>query len=101
MAETILLYSPTKNGHTTSIAFTSPAPPNLLLNPLGEKHPLVKTRSLSVAGVENYRKSFEIEGISSSAVNLHIQCPADEVHFQFTYWLGASDLAGVVSNKLI
>ena len=78
-----------------------PPPPDLLLNPLGEKHPLVKTRSLSVAGVENYSKSFEIEGISSSAVNLHIQYPADQVHFQFTYWLGASDLAGVVSNKLI
>ena len=42
--------------------------PNLLLNPLGEKHPLVKTRSLSIAGMENYRKSFKIEGISS------IQC---------------------------
>ena len=40
-------------------------PPNLLLNPLGEKHPLVKTRSLSIAGMENYRKSFKIEGISS------------------------------------
>ena len=95
MVETILLYSPTKNGHTTSIAFTSPAPPNLLLNPLGEKHPLVKTRSLSVAGVENYRKSFEIEGISSSAVNLHIQYPADQVQLQVTYWLGASGLAGL------
>ena len=95
MVETILLYSPTKNGHTTSIAFTSPPPPNLLLNTLGEKHPLVKTRSLGVVGVENYRKSFEIEGISSSAVNLHIQYPADQVQLQVTYWLGASGLAGL------
>ena len=40
-----------------------PALANLLLNPLGEKHPLVKSRSLRL-------EAWKIEGISSSATKL-------------------------------
>ena len=44
-----------------------PALPNLLLNPLGGKHPLVKTRSLRLIAWKNYRKTLQMEGISSNA----------------------------------
>ena len=62
MADTNLVYSPTKNVHTTSIAFSS-SPKHITESP-GRKHPLVK-----VSGVEDYRKILEIERILSSAAN--------------------------------
>ena len=68
MTLTTLVYYPIKNVHARSTAL--PVFPNLLLNPLGEEYPSVKTRSLKVSGVENYRKTLEIEGISSSATKL-------------------------------
>ena len=68
MTLTTLVYYPIKNVHARLTAL--PVFPNLLLNPLGEEYPSVKTRSLKVSGVENYRKTLEIEGISSSATKL-------------------------------
>ena len=42
IADADLIYSPTKNSHTTSIAFT---------NPRGKKHPLVKTKFLRLVAL--------------------------------------------------
>ena len=68
MADTTLVYSPTKNVHTASIVFISPPKPIT-------KSPRRKTSSCEnqvpkVSGVENYRKNMEIEGISSSVAKL-------------------------------
>ena len=68
MADTTLVYSPTKNVHTTSIAFTSPPKP--ITKSPGRKTSSCENQVPNVSGVENYRKTLEIEGISSSAAIL-------------------------------
>ena len=65
MADTALVYSPTKNVHTTSIAFTSPPKP--ITKSSGRKMSSCENQVSKVSGVENYRKTLEIEVISSSA----------------------------------
>ena len=77
-----------------------PALPNLVLNPLGEKHPLVKTRSLRLAAWKitgKPRKSREFQAVQP---NLSL-CPGDQVQLQVTNWPGRSGLASVVDNKVI
>ena len=68
MANTTLVYSPTRDVHTTSIPFISPMKPST-------KYPGRKTSSYEnqvpkVSGMENYRQTLEIEGISSNAAKL-------------------------------
>ena len=68
MADITLVYSPTKNVHTTSIAFTSPPKP--VTKSHGRKTSSCENQVSKISGVENYRKDLEIEGISSSAAKL-------------------------------
>ena len=65
MADTTLVYSPTKNVHITSIAFTSPTKP--ITKSPGRKTSSWENQVLKVSGVENYRKTLEIERILSNA----------------------------------
>ena len=68
MADATLLYSPIKNVHKTSIAFTS-TPKPITKSP-GRKVSSCEKQVPKVSGVQNYRRSFKIEGISSSAAKL-------------------------------
>ena len=68
MVDSTLLHSPIKNVHTTSIAFTSPPKP--ITKSPGRKVSSCEKQVPKVSGVQNYRRSFEIEGISSSAAKL-------------------------------
>ena len=68
MADTTLIYSPTKNVHTTSIAFTSLTKP--IIKSPGRKKSSCENQVPNVSGVENYRKTLKIEGISSNAAKL-------------------------------
>ena len=77
-----------------------PALPNLLLNPLGEKHPLVKTRSLRLAAWKITGKPWKSKEFQAVQPNLS-PCPGDQVQLQVTNRPGKSGLAGVVDNKLI
>ena len=55
-----------------------PALPNLLLNPLGEKHPLVKTRSLRLAAWKITEKLCKSKEFQVMQQNLS-PCPGDQV----------------------
>ena len=68
MADTTLVYSPTKTALTTSIAFTSPPKP--ITNPLREKHPLVKTRSLRLVAWKITGKPWKSKGFPAAWSNL-------------------------------
>ena len=68
MTDTTLVYSPTKNAHRTSIVFNSPPKP--IIKYLGRKTLSCENQVPKVSGVEYYRKTLEIEGISSSAAKL-------------------------------
>ena len=68
MADTTLVYTPSKNVHKTSSALISP-PKSITKSP-GRKTFSCKNQVPKVSGVENYRKTLEIEGISSSAAKL-------------------------------
>ena len=68
MAFTTLVYSSTENVHTMSIAFISPPKP--ITKSPGRKSSSCKNRVPKVSGVEHYRKTSEIEGISRSAAKL-------------------------------
>ena len=68
MADTTLVYSPIQNVHTKSIAFTSPNKP--ITKSPGRKTSSCKNQVPKFSGVENYRKSLEIQGISCSAAKL-------------------------------
>ena len=67
IADTTLVYSPTKNVHTMSIAFTNPPKP--ITKSPGRKISSCENEFPKVSCVENYRKNLEIERISSSAVH--------------------------------
>ena len=75
MADTTLAYSPTKNVHTTSIAFTSPA--------------------WEIAG-----KPWKWKELQAMQQNLS-PCPGDQALLQVTNRPATSELAGVGNNKLI
>ena len=77
-----------------------PALPNLLLNPLGKKHPLVKTRSLRLAAWKITGKPWKSKEFQAVQPNLS-PCPGDQVQLQVANRPGTSGLAGVVDNKLI
>ena len=66
--ETTLVYSPTKNVHTMPIAFTITVKP--ITKSLGSKTSSCENQVPKVSGVENYRKTLEMEGISSNAGKL-------------------------------
>ena len=68
MTFTTLVYSSTKNVHTTSIAFTNPPKP--ITKSPGRKTSSCKNQVPKVSSAENYRKTLEMEGISSSAAKL-------------------------------
>ena len=55
MADTTPVYSPTKNVHTTAIGFTIHTKP--ITNPLGEKHPLAKTKTRSLRLAKIFEKN--------------------------------------------
>ena len=74
--------------------------PKLLLNPIGEKHSLVKTRSQGlmawkITGNLGNRKNFK----QCSQTHLHV--PESQVKSQVASRLGTIGLAGVSENKLI
>ena len=73
MTDTTLVYSPIKNVHTMSIAFTSPPKP--ITKSPGRKTSSFENQVPKVSGVKNYRKSFEIERIPNSAAK-PTRCPA-------------------------
>ena len=77
-----------------------PALPNLLLNPLGEKHLLVKTRSLRLAPWKITGKTLKSKEFQGVQPNLST-CPGDQVQLHATNRPGTSGLAGAVYNKLI
>ena len=81
MADTTLVYSPIKNVHTTSIAFTSPPKP--IANPLGKKHILMKTRSLRLAAWKITGKTWKSKKFQAVQPNLS-PCPGDQVQLQVT-----------------
>ena len=68
MADTTLVYSPTKNVYTTSIAFTSPSKP--ITKSSGRKTSSCESQAPKVRDAENYRKTLEMEGISSNAAKI-------------------------------
>ena len=68
MADITLVYSPIKNIDTTFIAFTSTPKP--ISKFPGRKTSSCKNQVPKVSGVENYRKSLEVEGISISTAKL-------------------------------
>ena len=68
MAETTLAYLPTKNVHTTSIAFTSPPKP--ITKSTWRKTSSAENQDSTVNGAANYRKSLKINGTSSSVAKL-------------------------------
>ena len=68
MADTTLVYSPTKTALTTSIAFTSPPKP--ITDPPREKHPLVKTRSLRLVAWKITGKPWKSKGFQAAWSNL-------------------------------
>ena len=68
MADTTLIYSPTKNVHTTFIAFTSPT--KTFSKSPGRKSSSSENQVSKVSDVENYRKTLEMKGISSNAAKL-------------------------------
>ena len=76
-----------------------PVLPNLLLNPLGEKHPL-ETRSLRLGVwkiIGKRRKSKKFQAVQPNLSPF----PGDQVQLQVTNWPGTSELAGIVDNELI
>ena len=85
MADTTLVYSPTKNVHTTTITFTSPRKP--ITKSPGRKTSSCENQVPKVSGVKNYRKTLS-------------PCPEDQVKLQVTNRPGASGLAGIVDKKL-
>ena len=98
MRDTTLVYSPTKNVHTTSIAFTSPTKP--ITKSPGRKTSSSENQVPKVTGVENYMRTLEMEGISCNQPNLS-PCPGDQVQLQVTNRPETSGVAGVVDYKLI
>ena len=74
--------------------------PNVLLNPLGKKHSLVKTRSLRLAVWKITGKPWKWKEFQVIQPNLS-PCPGDQAQLQVMKWPGASGLAGVVDNKFI
>ena len=74
--------------------------PNLLLNPLGEKHPLVKTSFLRLAAWKITGKPWKSKEFQALQPNLS-SCPGDQVQLRLTNRPGKSRLAGFVDNKLI
>ena len=98
MADTTLVYSPTKNVHSTSIAFTSPTKP--ITKFPGRKSSSCENQVPKLSGVVNYRKTLEMEGISSNAAKLS-SCTGDHVLLQVTNRPGTSGLGRVVKNKPI
>ena len=62
------LYTLLLRVHTTSIAFTSPPKP--ITKSFGRKTSSCENQLAKASGVENYRKTLEIEGISSIATKL-------------------------------
>ena len=77
-----------------------PALPNLLLNRLGEKHPLVKTKSLRLAAWKITGKPWKSKDFQEVQPKLS-PCIGDQVQLQVTNRSGTSGSAGVVDNKLI
>ena len=77
-----------------------PALPNLLLNPVREKHPLVKTRSLRLATWKITGKTWKSREFQAVQRNLS-PCPGGQFYLQVTNRPVTSGLAGVVDNKLI
>ena len=73
---------------------------NLLLNPLGEKHPFMKTRSLRLAAWKITGKLWKCTEFQLMQPNLS-PCPGDQVLFQVMNRSETSGLAGTVNNKLI
>ena len=71
-----------------------PALQNLLVNPLGEKHPLVKTRSLR-SGWKITEKAWKSKEFQVLKPNLS-PCLGDQFQLQVT-----NGLAGAVDNKFI
>ena len=102
MADTTLVYSPTKNIHTTSIVFSSPAKP-ITISP-GRKTSSGENQVPQFSGVENHRK---ITGKPWKSKEFHAvqpnlsPCQGDQVQLQVMNRPGTSGLAGVVDNKLV
>ena len=66
--DTTLVYSPTKNVHTTTIAFTSHPKP--ITKSPGRKTSSCENQVPKVSSMESYGKNLEIEGISNSTAKL-------------------------------
>ena len=77
-----------------------PTLPNLLLNPLGEKHPLMKARFLKLALWKFTEKPWKSKELQAVQPNLS-PCAGDQVQLQGTNRPGTSGIAGIVNNKLI
>ena len=77
-----------------------PALPNLFLNPLGEKHPPVKTRSLRLVAWKITGETWKWKEFQAMQPNLS-PCPGDQVLLQVTSQPGTRRLADVANNKLI
>ena len=96
LADTTLVYSPTKNVHKKPIAFTRPTKPFT-------KSPKKKTSSgenqvPKVDDVENYRKTLEWNEFQAMQLNLS-SCPGDQVKSQITNWPETIRFSGVLENK--
>ena len=80
------------------LLFTSPPKP--VTKSTGRKTSSCEDQVPKFSGVENYRKSLEIKGISSGAAK-RISMSRLPVQLQVTNWPGTIGLAGVTDNKLI
>ena len=67
-ADKTLVHSPTKNVHTTSIAFSCPT--KRITKSPGKKTFSCENQVPKVSSVENYRKTLKMEGISSNSAKL-------------------------------
>ena len=72
MTNTTLVYSPTKKVHTMYIAFTNHNKP--ITKSPGRKTSSCEHYVPKVCGLENYKKTLEIEGISSNAAKVISMC---------------------------
>ena len=98
MVDTTLVHSPTKNVHTTSIAFTSPPKP--ITKSPGRKTSSCKNRVLRSAAWKITGKPWKSKEFQAVQPNLS-PCPEDQVQLQVMSRPGKCGLAGIVDNKLI
>ena len=98
MADTTLVYSPTRNLHTTLIVFTSTT--KAINKSPDRKTSTCENQIPKVSGVGNFRNTQEIKGISSNVAKC-ISMSRRSVSFAGYQSVGTNGFDGVANSKLI